>query len=73
MLHIVIDTSIYRTDPWRKKAASKAVERLAKAGKLKLHVPYFVKEEFISFARAEYENHVDKLQQEISRLQQKPL
>ena len=73
MLHIVIDTSIYRTDPWRKKAAFKAVERLAKADKLKLHVPYFVKEELISFARSEYENHVDKLQQEISRLQQKPL
>lgn len=54
MIDVVIDTSIYRADPRRKKPAFRAVERLAKAGKLRIHLPYFVQHEFITHMQDEY-------------------
>ena len=47
-MHVVLDTSIYRSDPRREKAAFRAFERLASGAKLHLHVPYFVEREFVT-------------------------
>jgi len=51
MEHVLIDTSIYRTDPRRIKADFRALKRLARAGAVRLHVPHYVKEEFLSQQR----------------------
>ncbi|MBA3913772.1 MAG: DUF4935 domain-containing protein, partial [Acidobacteriales bacterium] len=48
MLHVIIDTSIYRQDPRREKSAFRALTRLCKGKKVKLHVPEFVRREFVS-------------------------
>lgn len=48
MIHLVVDTNILRADISRKNAAFSALHRLASKDKLVLHVPYFVREEFLS-------------------------
>jgi hypothetical protein len=48
MIHLVLDTSIFRSDPKREKPAFRAVKQLAQVGHLKLHVPYWVKREFVT-------------------------
>ena len=48
MLHVIIDTSIYRRDPKRATAAFRAFTLLARGSKLQLHNPYYVKQEFLT-------------------------
>lgn len=48
MVHLVLDSSIYRADQKRSKNGFRAIARLAKAHKLALHVPYFVKHEVVT-------------------------
>ena len=48
MIHVVIDTSIYRSDPKRVKPAFRALARLLRGKKVQLHIPYYVKKEFLS-------------------------
>jgi hypothetical protein len=48
MLHVVVDTSIYRADPKRKKTAFRALTRLGRGHKIQLHIPHYVKREFLS-------------------------
>ena len=48
MLQVVVDTSIYRNDPKRNKAAFRALDRLLRGKKVQLHVPYYVKKEFLT-------------------------
>jgi hypothetical protein len=48
MQHVVVDTSIYRSDPKRSKAAFRALARLARARKIQIHVPYYIKKEFLT-------------------------
>ena len=50
-MHVVLDTSIYRHDPQRKKAAFKAITSLAANNHITLHVPHVVKEEFLSYKK----------------------
>lgn len=46
MINIVIDTSIYRTDPKREKAAFRALNKLATHEFIKVHIPEIVEREF---------------------------
>jgi hypothetical protein len=48
MIHLVIDTTAFRNDPARKKAAFRSLKRLAEAGEIRVHVPHVVMEEFLS-------------------------
>lgn len=48
MIYLVIDTTAFRNDPARKKAAFRSLKRLAEAGEIKVHVPHVVMEEFLS-------------------------
>ncbi len=73
MIELLIDTNIYRSDPLRNKASFNAVVRLAKSGKIRLHVPYFVQWEFISQQIEHYEKNVNSVNQAISNLQRKPI
>ena len=45
---MVIDTSVYRTDPKRSKAGFQAITRLAAARRIRIHLPYYVCQEFLT-------------------------
>lgn len=46
MIDVVIDTSIYRTDPKREKAAFRVLTKLAANGFVRVHIPHVVEREF---------------------------
>jgi len=48
MIEVVLDTSIFRQDPKREKSAFRALKRLCWQNKVQLHIPEFVKREFLS-------------------------
>lgn len=48
MIHVVIDTSIYRQDASREKASFITFSNLCKSDVIKLHLPAVVKDEFIT-------------------------
>jgi hypothetical protein len=60
-MHLLIDTCIYRQDRRRNKPGFRAVKRLAQAGKIHLHVPVFVKREFVT-------QQVEDAQEDISKI-----
>ncbi len=57
--HVVLDTNIYRKNPKRKGLAFLALERLAKAGSIHLHLPYIVEREFQTQQVAQYKKEFD--------------
>ncbi|TXL64342.1 PIN domain-containing protein [Zeimonas arvi] len=57
--HVVLDTNIYRKSPKRTDLAFLALERLAKAGLLHLHLPYVVEREFQTQQVTQYKKEVD--------------
>lgn len=46
MIDVVIDTSIYRADPKREKAAFRVLTKLATNGFVRVHIPHVVEREF---------------------------
>ena len=58
MIHLVIDTSIFRQDPQRKTVAFRSIEQLGERGHLCIHIPYFVKHEFLSHLKEEFVDSV---------------
>ncbi|MFA5241470.1 MAG: PIN domain-containing protein [Sulfuricella sp.] len=46
MIDVVIDTSIYRADPKREKAAFRILTKLATNGFVRVHIPHVVEREF---------------------------
>jgi len=61
MIHIVADTTVYRADPKRGKAAFRALTRLAAGRHLTLHIPEIVRREFISQQQEQYSKHIKTL------------
>ena len=57
--HVVLDTNIYRKNPSRSDLAFQALERLCKAGIMKLHLPYIVEREFQTQQLAQYKKELD--------------
>jgi hypothetical protein len=69
MLDIVLDTSVFRNDPWHSKADFLALQRLARAKKIKLHVPYFVHREFLSHMFSEHlDSTIIPIERAVSKL-----
>ena len=60
MIHLVLDTSIYRNNPDRDSLHFKAIERLSNAGSLQLHIPYVVLREFQTQQREIYSKDLTK-------------
>jgi hypothetical protein len=48
MINLLLDTNIYTSDPSRSRAGFRVIEKLAKAGRVVLHIPYWVEQEFTS-------------------------
>ncbi len=53
MIHVVLDTNIFSSDRRRNSGAFRAFARLCKGGKVKLHVPFVVRNEFLSQQKQE--------------------
>ena len=47
-MHVAIDTSVYRADPKRIKKGFKAITHLAVARRIQIHLPYYVRHEFLT-------------------------
>ena len=60
-MHVLIDSCIYRADRKRNKPAFRAIIRLAKAGRLQLHVPYFVKGEILTQEQQDTREEIGKI------------
>jgi hypothetical protein len=60
-MHVLIDSNIYRGDRKRNKPAFRAILRLAKAAKLHLHVPFFVKAEVLSQLQDDVRSEINKV------------
>lgn len=73
MMHVVADTTVYRADSRREKAAFRALSRLACAGHLMLHIPEIVRREFISQERDQYSTNVQALLTEFHHLAKRSL
>jgi hypothetical protein len=61
MLKVIVDSSIYRSDPKRSKAAFRALARLCEGGKVVLYVPVYVKGEFESQQKIAVEDEIGKI------------
>jgi len=68
MHHILIDTTVLRNDPDRRKAAFRSLSHLIESRKIKLHIPDMVRREFISQQRSKYNEQIDKLGQALKQL-----
>ena len=69
MIEVVLDTSVYRNDPWRKKADFVALSGLLQSGKIRLHVPYFVRFELTTYLSQEYFlKHLNEIQKAIEKI-----
>jgi rRNA-processing protein FCF1 len=73
MLHVVVDTTVLRSDPGRKKAAFQSLMRLSQARVVQVYIPYVVQQEFLSQEREKNQAHLKKVISSIQSLQRIPL
>ena len=69
---VVIDTSIFMQDPYRNRSAFKALEDLCKKGKMRLHIPRVVYEEFTSNLADSQSQQLGNLASALDKLSQLP-
>jgi hypothetical protein len=73
MLHVVLDTTVLRNDPARKKAAFQSLKRLSQVKAVQVYIPYVVKHEFLSQEEELYQSQVQKIISCVQDLQRRPL
>ena len=71
MIDVVIDTSIYRTDPKREKAAFRVLTKLATNGFVRVHIPHVVEREFSTQQLASIESIFGEAKKFISSVRKK--
>ena len=62
-MHVLMDSSIYCNDPKRGSAGFRAISRLAAAGRISIHVPYYVYKEFVTHQEDQLKNAIQKIRQ----------
>jgi hypothetical protein len=73
MIHVVLDTNIYRHNPARDNLSFRALEQMAKAGLLKLHIPYIIEREFQTQQRKNYSDDLNQVVTGLNGLTRKQL
>lgn len=73
MINVLIDTSILRQDPQRKSAAFQVLTKMGNLGELTLHIPYFVRQEFISQRKEDYSGSLREVERILTKVVKKPL
>ena len=62
MLDVLIDSCIFRADRKRSKSSFRIIARLARAGKLRVHIPVYVKNEVISQQQEDVGRNIRELE-----------
>ena len=73
MIHVVLDTNIYRKNPSRNNLHFKAIEKLSKAKVIRIHLPYVVMREFQTQQRDIYSKALTKAKSGLSGLSRRQL
>jgi len=73
LIHVVLDTNIYRKCPSRDNLNFKAIEKLSIAKWVLLHIPYVVEREFQTQQREIYEKDLKKAVSGLAGLERKQL
>ncbi len=73
MIHVVLDTNIYRHNPARDNLGFRALGKMAKAGLLKLHIPYIIEREFQTQQRKNYSDDLNQVVTGLNGLTRKQL
>ncbi|WP_417661427.1 PIN domain-containing protein [Pseudomonas sp.] len=71
MINIVIDTSVYRTDPKRNKAAFRTLNKLISNKLIKVHIPTIIEKEFSTQQASQMESLISEGNKFISSLKKK--
>ena len=71
MIHVFLDTTVFRDDPLRRKAPFKVIERLAELGKVEIHVSDISRREFITQQEHHFDEQIGKLLSAIKDLRTK--
>lgn len=71
MIHVVIDTSIYRADPKREKAAFRVLAKLATNGFIRVHIPHVVEREFSTQQLSSLEGAFGEAKKSVSSIRKK--
>lgn len=73
MIHIVADSTVYRNDPRREKAAFKALARLAQGKHVTLHIPEIVRREFLSQEEEFLQKNAKAIEDALHNLTKRPM
>lgn len=73
MIHIVADTTVYRNDPKRERAAFKALARLAQGKHVTLHIPEIVRREFLSQEEQFLQENAKAIENALHNLTKRPM
>lgn len=73
MIHVVLDTTVYRSNPNRDNLHFQAIEKLSESGIIYLHIPYVVMREFQTQQREIYSKDLVKAISGLSGLSRKAL
>lgn len=73
MIHVVLDTNIYRNNSDRRNLNFKALEKLALANAVRLHITYVIEREFQTQQRDIYSKDIEKSLSGLSTLIRKQL
>lgn len=71
MIDVVIDTSIYRTDPKREKAAFRVLAKLATNSFVRVHIPHIVEREFSTQQLSSLENTFGEARKFVSSIRKR--
>jgi len=72
MIHVILDSSIYRSDPARRRLPFKTLGGLCEKDLVKLHVPSIVKREFTTFLALEAEAVLAEAVRAVKKLSRSP-
>lgn len=73
MIHVVADSTVYREDPRREKAAFTSLTRLAQGKHVTLHIPDVVRREFLSQEEVYHQENASKIEAGLRSLGKRPL
>src|SRR5438477_11113742 len=73
MIHILADSTVYRADPRREKAAFKALARLAQGKHVTLHIPEIVRREFLSQEEKFLQDNAKAIEDALHNLSKRPM
>jgi hypothetical protein len=73
VIHVLIDTSILRSSPNLQSEAFKALRFLKHTGKIQVHIPYFVQQEFISSQKLAFQDGAVDIRKTLKGIERLPM